>query len=1161
MTAQHEAADPKRSAWVSANAGAGKTYTLANRVTRLLLNKAKPERILCLTYTKAAAAEMEGRLFAQLGQWAMASDDELRERIKEIGADERDAEGLREARRLFALALETPGGLKIQTIHSFCQYLLARFPLEAGVAPSFRVLDEPTTRDLRNEARARVLDRAGRGDARLAAAAATLVTETSEFQLHSVLNAAFGADRRKLERFLARVAEQDVAAAIRKAHGARDDDTVESVVGEFIAAVKRDEQRLRQIIAWLSEGSTNDAKASAQLLEAVTTESFAGFAALFLTKDGTPRKRLATKGLCDARPDLLAALDEVAASFAGAEERRRAAHVAFLAEAALTLISAARGEYEEAKRKRGFLDYDDLILTAQRLLERGEAAQWVLFKLDGGIDHVLIDEAQDTSPEQWAIVTRLTEEFFAGDGIEHGARGPRTIFAVGDEKQSIFSFQGAEPREFEIHRRYFADRIGREAFADVRLDVSRRSVPEVLRFVDHVFAASATREGVVSNDDPICHRAHREKAVGRVELWPLIPPPPKPEPDAWQKPVDQPAQNSAVVQLAEQIAARIKDWTDGTKRLPGKDRAVRPGDIMVLMPRREPSASALIRELKNRGIAVAGADRIRITNQIAVMDLIALGRFALLPEDDLNLASLLRSPLIGFSEDDLYRLSVGRHGALWQALIAARADDPRVEEAYVFLSSALARADYAPPHEFYGAVLSAHGVKKRILTRLGAEASDAVDEFMSLTLSYEALNTPSLEGFLHWIEHGEAEVRRDMERARDEVRVMTVHGSKGLEADIVILPDTASRPGGARQLGDLLYTEDGPVFPVRAEIAPERVRLAKAEAEKKAQEEHRRLLYVALTRARDRLYICGFRGENAPHANSWYSLTARAAEEIGVKIEERGTALHALGDGGFEAVAHTRADAEADVPLEDWARRPPPEERERPRLIRPSDAAGIEELAVQSPVSARKRFRRGNLVHALLAQLPELEPARRRIAAERYLAAQDVTPEDAAALIAETLVVMEHPDFAAAFAPGGRAEVAIVADLPEIAEGARISGRIDRLAVMDDEILAIDFKTNRPPPTRVEDVPRLYVTQMALYRAALAKIFPKKRIACALVWTDGPSLMRLDDRLLDVELGRIGARIGRTGFVSGFAVLDDFDALGKDEIEASFGTEGSDPTA
>jgi ATP-dependent helicase/nuclease subunit A len=1126
MTAQHEAADPRRSAWVSANAGAGKTYTLANRVTRLLLDGAKPERILCLTYTKAAAAEMEARLFDQLGQWAMASDDELQRRIAEIGAGDREGEDLREARRLFALALETPGGLKIQTIHSFCQYLLARFPLEAGVAPSFRVLDDGTAKELRDEARAHVLARAGRGEAPLDSAVATLVTETSEMQLHSVLDAAFGGDRRKLERFLARVTEEDLPRTIRAAHGAGEDSAAD-IVAEFLAAMRREEALLREIAAWLGGGSKADQEASQRLVEAIEGESLDAFTELFLTGKGKPREKLATQGSINRRPDLFAALNRIADEFAAAEEHRRAAHAAALAEAAIILIRAARSEYEAAKRDRSMLDYDDLILTAERLLERREAAQWVLYKLDGGLDHVLIDEAQDTSPEQWAIVTRLTEEFFAGEGAKDSARPPRTIFAVGDEKQSIFSFQGAEPREFEIHRRHFAERIGRDAFADVRLDVSRRSVPEVLRFVDEVFAPHGAREGVVSTDDPISHRAHRDKDAGRVELWPLVEPTGKPEPDIWRRPVDEPSEASPVVQLAVQIAQRIKGWLDGKTRLPGKDHPIRPGDIMVLTPRREPFAGAFIRELKRLGIPVAGADRIRIANQIAVMDLVALGRFVLLPEDDLNLASLLRSPLVGFSEDELFALGAGRTGTLWQALQNARATGPRFAEAADFLSATFAAADYAPPHEFYAAILSEPQMRTRILTRLGVEASDAIDEFMSLALAYEALNTPSLEGFLHWIEHGDAEVKRDMERARDEVRVMTVHGSKGLEADIVILPDTAGAPGGSRPRMEILYTDDGPVFPVKNEIASARVRQAKAAEEEKSRQEHRRLLYVALTRARDRLYICGFKGPKALNDHSWYPLARRAAKEIGIEVLEHGKTVHALGEAPFERTAPRDERRAAQVTLPSWIGSDAPIERERPRLIRPSDAAGVDESAVQSPVGVQRaeRFRRGNLVHALLARLPDMEPSGRHAAALRYLAAQGVAADAAAALIAETLAVIEGGEFAAAFSPGARAEVAIVADLPRIAEGARVNGRIDRLAVSEKEILAVDFKTNRPPPTRVEDVPTLYITQMTLYRAALMEIFPGRRVACALVWTDGPSLMRLEEALLDAELARISARL------------------------------------
>lgn len=1125
------ASDPRRSAWVSANAGAGKTFTLANRVTRLLLDGAKPERILCLTYTKAAAAEMAGRLFAQLGDWAMASDTDLAARIVAIGADARDADGLREARRLFALALETPGGLKIQTIHSFCQYLLARFPLEADVPPAFRVLDDETGRELRDDACARVLERAGSGDEALAAATARVVTETSEAQLHTMLGAALGSERRKLERFLGTFPDSDAAIArvIRAAHGAQSDETPEDVEAQFCAEIRAHETRLREVVGWLAGGKASDKKIAQSLLNAIESNLFDDFADVFLTRAGEPRKRLATQDLVAANPDLHSAFEQIGAHVLATEDRRRAARASALSEAALTLIRAVRDEYQKSKRARAALDYDDLIVAAQQLLEKRDAAQWVLYKLDGGLDHVLIDEAQDTSPEQWAIVTRLTEEFFAGEGKER--RMARTIFAVGDEKQSIFSFQGAEPREFERHRRHFADRIAEGAFVDVRLDISRRSTPEVLRFVDEVFAAEDARGGVTSDDTPIAHRAHRASDKGVVEFWPVIWANDTPDPDVW-RPIDVPSTASPVSRLADQIASHIKSWTDGRTRLPGHKNPIRPGDIMVLMPRREPFASALIRELKARGVPVAGADRIRLEKQIAVMDLIALGRFVLLPEDDLNLASLLRSPLVGLSEEELFALSAGRRSTIWHELQQRKIDTTSFARGAEFLAACLARADYAPPYEFYASVLSTPGTRQRLLTRLGVESTDAIDEFLSLALGYEALNTPSLEGFVHWIEHGEAEVKRDMERGRDEVRVMTVHGAKGLEADIVILPDTTSLPDTPGKRGNILYTDEGPIFPLPDAIAPAAVKRAKETAHARALEEHRRLLYVALTRARDRLFICGFggkRGKDDPAARggTWHALTERAAAAIGEPVARTDETLRVVGEPAFETVPLVATAESAPVKIEAWARNPAPTEYVRPRLIRPSEAAGVGEPGVLSPVGTRnaERFRRGNLVHALLAHLPEIDPGERSNAARAYLAARGVAEDEAVALVAETLAVIDAPEFAAAFATGARAEVAIVADLPELGEGARISGRLDRLAVTQSEVLVVDFKTNRPPPARVEDVPKLYVTQMALYRAALERIFPGRRIGCALVWTEGPSLMTLDDAVLQAELLHIGAHL------------------------------------
>jgi ATP-dependent helicase/nuclease subunit A len=1122
------AADPARSAWVAANAGAGKTFTLANRVTRLLLAQTAPEKILCLTYTKAAAAEMQGRLFKQLGEWSMLPDADLAERISEIGADPGGAEQLRQARRLFAKALETPGGLKILTIHAFCQNVLTRFPLEADVPASFDVLDDQTARELTAEARRRVLERAGSGDALRAAALGFLLTQTSETTLNDILDAALSADGRKLERFLERIAARNetISTAIRRAHGADPTRGPHALVTEFCSDLKRGGDTLREIAAWLAGGSAANAKTAEELSRVVamepSAEMYATYRKFLLTDKGEPRKKLAVKTLSEARPDLMETLETMQSELCAVEDQRRAAHAAALAEAALVVAEAVRHEYATAKRARGALDYDDLISRTQRLLERSDAAAWVLYKLDGGIQHVLIDEAQDTSPEQWRIVKALTAEFFAGAGMDPGVT--RTIFAVGDEKQSIFSFQGADPAQFDRHKTFFRDAAtaAEREFAVEPLTQSRRSVPQVLEFVDAVFASDAARVGLTAEGAVLHHEAFRDKDKGRVEVWPTVKPSDDDESDPWDTPVDVTPKHSPAARLARQLALTIKGWI-GKVVLPGHAKPVKAGDIMILLPRREPVGTAIIRELKGLGVAVAGADRIKLTDQIAVMDLIALGRFVLLPRDDYNLAALLRSPLCAVSEEELFALAYERKGTLWSELERRKDEAPAFGAAHEFLSGMRGRADFAPPYEFYMHALTGCGMRLKLLKRLGHEANDAIDEFLSLSLAYEAANTPSLEGFLHWIVQGGVEIKRDMERARDEVRVMTVHGAKGLESDIVILPDTTGVPSLSTDRGNLLYTEDGVLFPVSDREAPQTVIAAKQTAKLKMLEEHRRLLYVALTRARDRLIVCGFEGKKGVREGSWYDLARAAAERIGLPIERDGETIHVIGEAGDDIAVQQSSSIKPARETPPWLTTPPPAETPLPRLVRPSDAGDFEEPAASPP--GAKRFRRGLLVHAMLARLPDLAPDIRRDTAMKFLTARGLASEESQALTDETLAVLDDPVFAPAFAPGSRAEVGIVADLPELGTCARVNGRLDRLAATDQDVLIVDFKTNRPPPASEGDLSRIYLTQMALYRAAATKIFPAKRIACALVWTEGPSLMPLSDALLDGEIARIRTRL------------------------------------
>lgn len=1128
----HRAADPGISAWVSANAGAGKTHVLTDRVTRLLLEGASPSRILCLTYTKAAAAEMASRLFERLGAWALLSDEKLIAALQEIGASDVGEEQLKSARRLFARALETPGGLKIQTIHSFCQHVLARFPVEADIPARFQVLDERSSNEMMAAARNAVLTRAG-SESALGEAVAVLATRAPDRRFAEILDAAIGAQRGKLRDVLAKHGddEQRLFEAVRATLGVAKDVEPDELTSRFCAELAKESALLKRTASWLLGGSTNDIKQGERLIDFInggmSPRALESLADVFLTGEGEPRKTLVTAKTAAAKPDLADYLAKLCERFLAFENTRKAATTAMLTEALVKVADAVLVSYDRGKRARAALDYDDLTRATLALLEKKDAAAWVLYKLDGGLDHILVDEAQDTSPEQWRIVGKLVEDFFAGRGTRESEGELRTLFAVGDEKQSIFSFQGADPEAFVANVRKIETRAKGASFEfeRVELAISRRGARAVLDFVDQVFESEAARDGLTFDGSKLRHIPHRKDVVGRVEVWPTIKPPPGEDDDEWEpgRAVDAPKPGAARL-LAQRIAAHIAHWLKTKPVLPATGKTVQPGDIMILVRRRTAFAEEMIRALMERGIEVAGADRMKLADQIAIADLVALGRFALLPDDDLNLAALLKSPLIGFSEDDLFDLAYGREGKLWPVLVKRYEERPIFQQAYDVLSQALKQADRMPPFEFYSQALS-RGMRNTLVARLGAEAADAIDEFLALALMHESAHPPSLESFLDWFGRGASDVKRDMEQGGQAVRVMTVHGAKGLQAPIVIVPDTTQIPNHAANAG-LLFAGDCVFFGVNKALETPAVARAKAAAHAAEMREYRRLLYVALTRAQDWLVVCGYETKHGVNGESWYPFAQAAARAIGrEEPDESGEIIFTIGADTTAFTTGKAAIEKSKPALPDFLKVAAPTEKPGRRVLQPSQAVGAEEPPVFSPFDDQGfRFRRGLLVHSLLAALPDVEPAAREQAALQFLMRRGVKEPEARALAAEAIAVLNHADFAALFTPTSRAEVPISVELPELGVGTRVSGQIDRLAVTAETVLVADYKTNRPPPARVEGVAPLYRAQMALYRAALNKIYPGKRIACALVWTDGPRLMQLPNALLDAEIAQITSR-------------------------------------
>ncbi len=1130
--AQRRASAPEASVWVDASAGTGKTKVLTDRVLRLLLGGTAPERILCLTFTRAAAAEMALRMASALARWTVADAEALAAELETLTGSAPGAPAVDRARRLFAAVLDVPGGMKIQTIHAFCQSLLRRFPLEAGVAPHFRIADERTSAELLGAARTRVLDaaRGGPGDplADALAQMTALVGETGFADLLAAVD-----DRRA--RFGALVARHGgtagLVSALRSRLGLAEGVTADGLLAEGSADSAFDGKALVHAVEVLAEGSETDGRRARRIeawLDADPADRAAGvedYRRAFFRQDEAPIARLVTKKLDEAHPELWPTLADEQHRLAALFDRWNAARVAESTGALIEVAARHLAFYREEKARHAVLDYDDLIESGGGLLTRPGLAPWVLYKLDGGLDHLLIDEAQDTSPAQWAMIAAFADEFFAGEGARETAR---TLFAVGDEKQSIFSFQGADVRAFVGARHRFRRQAeaAERPWKSLPLADSFRSTGAVLAVIDAVFARPAARDGVASEDAPIRHGVTRAGAGGRVELWPPVALEEAEEPAPWTPPVAREAVDDPAARLAVLVAERIAGWMEGPATvangawLEARGRRVRPGDVLVLVRRRTGFVDHLMRALKARDVPVAGIDRMVLTEQIAVMDLLALGAFCLLPGDDLTLATVLKSPLIGLDEDALFALAHGRDGErLWAVLARRRGERPVFERAYRALRAFLAAADSLPPFEFYSEALAARGGRAALLGRLGPESGDAIDEFLALALSYGRTHPPSLQGFLHWLRSGRAEITRDFEQERDEVRIMTVHGAKGLEAPVVFLPDTMRKPRGS---DPLVWLEEegegggretvGLLWPGRAAREDPVSRAARARARAEADAEHRRLLYVAMTRAEDRLYVCGWRGRQKAPADCWYELV-----QAGMRTLDRTEPLP-MSDGGeglVYAAPQTAAlkapppppaqDAVPPLPPELLA--PAPDEPAPPRPLAPSRAAS--QPALRSPIDAagRSALARGTHVHRLLERLPSLAPADRAAAARRLLAASDLEEGAREALADSVLALLSAPEYAALFGPEALAEAPVSA----VVGGRAISGRIDRLLVGEREVIALDYKSGRAAPETAAAVPRAWREQMAGYRAALAAVFPTRRIACGLLFVDDPRLIWLPD--------------------------------------------------
>ena len=1098
---QRLAADPLSSVWLSASAGTGKTTVLVSRLLRMFLSGVEPSKILCLTYTNAGAVEMQGRIFARAKSWATLGDEaleaELENLLGEISGDElRDLAP--RARKLFSRLVDSPLPLKIYTIHAFCQSVLKRFPLEAGVSPHFEVAEEMEAGILLAEAyRSLVAKMRGAKDGegiRLMDDFEFIAANLSEYEFES-LRAEIVGSREKFAALLGKYGTGErLAAALRQ----RIFSPFPNIPDDFIndpdlylknVISKIPEELIRNFIAALGNASTATARENSAALSAFMAlgsedgklARFGDYKGVFVTGDGAVRKGFIPAEVKKSAPSLVDGLEAEAERIRAAVAFVRCAFVYRMTVAVANVGLSLMRAYARLKDERGMMDFSDLIEATRRLFERPDISGWILYKMDGGVSHVLIDEAQDTSGAQWSIVGILTEQFFT---TARSKDDVKSVFSVGDRKQSIFSFQGADIALVEKYRELFRRRVedGGFEFRDLPMNRSFRSAGNILRVVDRVIGEGARAGGVLARGETLEHVPHRSDIEGYVELVPLA----KAyagEEFYFKPPVEVVEARNPKVDLSGMVAEKIRRIVN---------EGVRPRDIMVLVQKRS-SAKYLLARLAGLGVPTSGQDKMRLARSIVAEDLMSLLKFAVSPYDDLSLCEALKSPLFGLSDDDLFELCFGRAGTVFDAM----SKNPEYESTYEILCGLVELGRIKTPFLFFDHVLKVLGGRERFLARFGRAADDILNEFMGRCLFYDRSRMgKSLVDFLRWFESSDMEVKRDMEASGDVVRVMTVHGAKGLEAPVVFLFDAnlADAP-----LRDRILWSDGLPFFKSSDFKSIDGNFRRMyEAQKAAGlGEFYRLLYVAMTRARDRLYVCGWEAKKGEREQSWYGCVREALESFPDARRVPDELLRAKGAEFFdpEVLALGRVEPRA-TPAPREEKKPPPVPQFFYEKVSPGKGRFAGPTAGTSPLAppddGSKAASRGVMIHELLEKLAGLAPGNYARTAHAY----------PAELVETAAAILQNPEFGFIFENKSYSEV----ELAYVEDGESKAARIDRLVFAPDAIWIIDYKSDAKAPAVP---PENYVRQLGLYKSLVAKIYPGEKIRAAILWTAAPKLVEI----------------------------------------------------
>lgn len=1227
--------DKFHSVWVSASAGSGKTYLLTARVLNLLLSDVEPEKILCITYTNAGASEMKERVNGKLEEWSRISDDELFKELREMiysdtkkYSDEFIRSKFEVARTLFYKVLQMSAGMKIQTIHSFCQSVLKKFPVEAGISSNFKVIDERDVAELLETAYKKVFIAMNGGNIGVASEEdeyfsdgvlaelkdvfnKVIVDNVSYASFEGLRNAIIG-NRREFKKFFdfcESENSEDVLESVRyqleRVFLAKVDVESKDEVWNKFLSENPFGNVLKEFVSTVDEYGQKDAGARAfgNMQKMKVMYSFGDddegrknkkaylekYATAFLTSDFSKLKSkafLINKKMDTEFPHFLDFLMKEGERVYKLMYDLSAFDDLEYTYAVCCFAYEFIRVFQMEKALKGAMDFDDMLDLVNKLFSNPSFAGWVLYKLDGGIDHLLVDESQDTSPFQWDIINSLTEEFF-GEG--KGEYDAKSVFVVGDKKQSIYSFQGADIHHFNMFRKKLKDRVVNRYDAgkwqEISKNVSFRTSPPVLEIVNSVLENSEGKIGVVEADDllekdgsinekGVAHISVNSDKAGEVILFPPL----FKESDRvdkkkaleaeWEMPYevtekDSPSKKVAI-QVADQISNMIKDkvWL-GTKK-----KYVSASDFMVLVRKRNDFSNLLIRELFKRNIEVAGADQLSLNNYIAFDDLLGLLEFLMVKEDDLLLASVLKSPIFGFDEDDVFKLAYGRgKKSLYDCLreisceqggnvemdglftpeMKTFNEEYRKEDivsskftrAYLILEKCFEKFENGvSPYDFFSFILGELMVDLAFYERLGGEFEDFADEFIKLCLEFEnsTYHYLGLVGFLDWVKKSNNNVKRDLSSSSvSGVKIMTCHGSKGLEAPVVIIPSVFSdSSGGGGGKVDIYFADTNedefshssykiPVLRHPFSFAGANGCLVYSELKElkkdKEAEELNRLLYVAMTRAREKLLVFGL------EKNDWYDKMNIAMDSYAnVSVEELDDGnkikrIVALGSdefsesvcGGKVEVENTMEDVNKNidivrnqVDLSFLINDEGEIEEEQIEMFDEDSFSEVHSILDDESVSASELpMKRGIVVHKMMEYVEKFKP----LSADKvekifdeYLRSYSDLFDDAARekFLKNVLALYDDERFNILFENDfASSELTLAYE-----EGLV---RLDKLVKRGNSVFIIDFKTDEVPPKSFEDISSKYKVQLRTYKKLVSDVYPDCKVYSALLYLSDSS--------------------------------------------------------